>query len=668
MAAFLVMAPSALAATYVVTSSGDPATDPSHCNPSNSPATNTCTLRDAMEASNASTGTDDTITFAAGISPALTAGQIVVSDTVVIDGNNTTAIPGSAGSAQTTISASGGNSGGRAFYFTAGSDNSTLRDVAVKGFAQGLADGGALYSLVPGLTFSDVLFDANSAAWGGAVSNGGGSLTISDSTFNGNTATSGGGGIDIYAATSVVVQRSTFSGNQAGGSGGGILDEAGTLTLTNSTLSGNQAGVSGGGLAVGTGADVLAYLTVTGNSAGGDGEGIYNGTAASDIQLRGSIVAFNDSGAQCAGADATPIASGGHNISSDTTCATGATGDQQSRTPGQVGLGGLSDNGGLTQTHAIGVGSVAYNTGETTCPSPDQRGIFRPQDSVCDVGAYEVLSASGGGGGTTGGGTGGTGTSVPPGTGADLRLDATPPDPGFVGDTLTYEYTVINDGPEQANSVYLIDQLPTQAAVQRSRVRVSKGGVTTRLDQTSCSGTTTLTCPLGDIPARGVVTISVAVKALRAGSLQNIAGVSSFAGNSPTDPNPSNNLVNIVTQVNRVAAAGSPRFLLGISTIQNVLGQGGIVFKARPQTNETITASATTNISTSSRVFRFRSTRRFVRARRSATLKVRVTPALRRNLRAALRRNRRVFATLRVRGRTRSGRTYATSRRIRLVD
>ncbi len=52
----------------------------------------------------------------------------------------------------------------------------------------------------------------------------------------------------------------------------------------------------------------------------------------------------------------------------------------------------LADNGGPTQTMALGAGSAAIDAGDKAkCPATDQRGFARPDVSgtACDVGAYE---------------------------------------------------------------------------------------------------------------------------------------------------------------------------------------------------------------------------------------------------------------------------------------
>jgi hypothetical protein len=53
-------------------------------------------------------------------------------------------------------------------------------------------------------------------------------------------------------------------------------------------------------------------------------------------------------------------------------------------------LDSLANNGGITQTMALGSSSPAIDTGDdVNCPATDQRGMTRPQGSHCDMGAYE---------------------------------------------------------------------------------------------------------------------------------------------------------------------------------------------------------------------------------------------------------------------------------------
>jgi len=57
--------------------------------------------------------------------------------------------------------------------------------------------------------------------------------------------------------------------------------------------------------------------------------------------------------------------------------------------PNSLKLGPLADNGGPTQTHVLGQGSVAIDAAAGSCLTNDQRGVHRPQGADCDVGAYE---------------------------------------------------------------------------------------------------------------------------------------------------------------------------------------------------------------------------------------------------------------------------------------
>ena len=55
-------------------------------------------------------------------------------------------------------------------------------------------------------------------------------------------------------------------------------------------------------------------------------------------------------------------------------------------------LGPLQDNGGPTQTMLLLAGSSALEAGyNPTCASTDQRGVPRPQNTNCDVGAVEMV-------------------------------------------------------------------------------------------------------------------------------------------------------------------------------------------------------------------------------------------------------------------------------------
>jgi hypothetical protein len=71
----------------------------------------------------------------------------------------------------------------------------------------------------------------------------------------------------------------------------------------------------------------------------------------------------------------------------------GPRGNQVGVSAGELNLGPLASNGGPTQTHALGSGSVAIDAGlSPRCPEVDQRGRGRPSGADCDVGSYEFQS------------------------------------------------------------------------------------------------------------------------------------------------------------------------------------------------------------------------------------------------------------------------------------
>src|SRR5262245_29160253 len=134
----------------------------------------------------------------------------------------------------------------------------------------------------------------------------------------------------------------------------------------------------------------VSNSTFYGNHASFIGGGIKNGGSAT---LKNTIIA-NSTGENCIG---NPPSADSHNLADDATCG-GAT----VATSAQINLQPLANNGGPTQTMALGAGSVAIDAGdETVCAAPavnefDQRGVARPFDgdgdhiAICDAGAYEL--------------------------------------------------------------------------------------------------------------------------------------------------------------------------------------------------------------------------------------------------------------------------------------
>lgn len=124
---------------------------------------------------------------------------------------------------------------------------------------------------------------------GGGILNNNGTLAISDCVISGSTAVSGGGIANLGVAT---IESTTIASNNVTGSGGGILNSTGAtqsavLTMRNSTISNNN-GTSGGGIFnIGNGS--ITNSTISGNTATSGG-GVNN---ANPITLTNVTVTGN---------------------------------------------------------------------------------------------------------------------------------------------------------------------------------------------------------------------------------------------------------------------------------------------------------------------------------------------------------------------------------------
>ena len=395
-----------------------------------------CTLRAALEESNAHPGVD-TINLPANTytrSFSITDGVILVgagSATTFIDGQNLSVHTDEAVSISglTLRNGTGTSSSG---IFLGPDGDLTLSDVKISNFA---GAGIVTSSLgINQLTINSSLIELNkgsgtSTRWGGGMYlQGSGNVVITDTTISGNSASFGGG---IYLkGTTLALTSSTISGNSStaainvnGGFGGGavIVSGSGSFTLINSTISGNEAVSSGGGIVIDDGTVSLYSTTVTDNRADSDSDlagsgggiiattGFYSSTNA--LTLRNSIVAQNSAALNkaidCSSTNAT-ITSFGYNLigsGTDTDCLiTPAAGDQFG-TVFSIDplLGALADNGGATQSHLLTADSPAINAGNpASCDDAsatpligDQRGFTRPVDggtgsARCDIGSIEM--------------------------------------------------------------------------------------------------------------------------------------------------------------------------------------------------------------------------------------------------------------------------------------
>ncbi len=258
------------------------------------------------------------------------------------------------------------------------------------------------------LTVSECTFSNNSASFGGGIYNHM-QATVNNTTFFTNSALAagsagskygGGGGIYNDSGT-LLVSNCTFSKNTASAAtGGGVINYFGSLTVSNSTFSSNSA-TEGGGIYNDNGTLTVNNSTLSGNStdaSANSGGGIYVNAAtnSSFVALNGDIVVGNVNTYAVTAPD--DIAGLVGLYSTDNLIGTGGSGglidgendNQVAVSVADVGLGPLANNGGPTQTFAIGPGSLAIGSGVTqTIATTDQRGIPRPIGRPSDVGAYQ---------------------------------------------------------------------------------------------------------------------------------------------------------------------------------------------------------------------------------------------------------------------------------------
>jgi hypothetical protein len=209
-----------------------------------------------------------------------------------------------------------------------------------------------------------------------------GTLALTDCAIAGNFNLNGIGG-GIYANGTVTANGCTFSGNsgvQSGFIGAGAVYVGGGLTAINCTFYGNTSVNSGGGIYQAGGILALTNCTVSGNNAfvNGTGGGIYK--AGGTATIRNTIIAGNlaTTAPDCVGA----FTSAGFNLigAMNGSSGWGSVGDQMGTTNSPLNplLGTFQDNGGATLTLALQSGSPAIDQGNGSGVLTDQRGAPRP--------------------------------------------------------------------------------------------------------------------------------------------------------------------------------------------------------------------------------------------------------------------------------------------------
>jgi hypothetical protein len=130
---------------------------------------------------------------------------------------------------------------------------------------------------------------------GGGIINNAGTLIVTNSTFSGNSADRFGGGIFNNDGTATIT-NSTFSGNSAA-QGGGIFNYLGTLNVMNSTFTLNTSTDAGGGIGNQNGTATIANSTFSGNSATSVGGAVLGlGNEITTITILNSTLSGNSAG------------------------------------------------------------------------------------------------------------------------------------------------------------------------------------------------------------------------------------------------------------------------------------------------------------------------------------------------------------------------------------
>ncbi len=208
-------------------------------------------------------------------------------------------------------------------------------------------------------------------------------LTIDASTFSYNNGTS----VNVGTGSSSTIDASTFSYNND--TSVNVIDDFSSLAVENSTFSSN------GGVAISIGMTTVVTMSHT-TIAFNSGPGIeYDGGATTALDQ----VLLSANNPNCSNpAEALFPGPGQFNMSDDDSCL--ILGTNYHGTIWNAGLEPLQDNGGETETHALGNNSDAIDRGPTSFVGPpftDQRGDGYPRvvngrvdrPFVIDIGAFE---------------------------------------------------------------------------------------------------------------------------------------------------------------------------------------------------------------------------------------------------------------------------------------
>ena len=269
----------------------------------------------------------------------------------------------------------------------------------------------------PPLTLNTVYMFGNNAGQFGHGGNGGaiyslgntgilfgcctGITNVIDSYFLLNQAGSYGGAIDNEGTAQLSVTRSTIQQGIAFTAGSQIRNAQEGLTISNSTVvTGECIGGAPDALDNESASPSLVQystfeFTCNGYGIGGGGKVELEST----ILVGGPEYSFQGENPG-SWQDAANILDGGYNLETDNSCGLSATNNSVTNTNPNLGGPPLGPNGGPTPTFTLPTGSPAIdkiplgvlNCGTlNTAGAFDQRGVVRPQNFLCDIGAIEHL-------------------------------------------------------------------------------------------------------------------------------------------------------------------------------------------------------------------------------------------------------------------------------------
>ncbi len=328
------------------------------------------------------------------------------------------------------------------------------KNEAIKGYGGGMYNKGTSRPTIAYCTFSEN--DAGDGSGGGMYNDDRSTPTVSCCVFSGNKANGDngkGGGMFNQGRSEPTVVNCTFSGNSAeegeapyGGLGGGVYNKENSKpAIVNCTFFGNRVSGKGGG------------------------GGIYNGERSSPSVI--NCILWNN-GTEIVNKERVTLTLKNCVIQGWTEGGAGVTSADPK-------LGGLKDNGGPTQTHALPSGSIAVNAGTLEglsanirdLVSVDQRG-YKRTDAKPDIGAYEFMQQPvpvptkfavqvswNAGGSVKHKGAAVTSpfkTEVASGDGLTFDITA---NPGFVIGTLTDNGSDVNDAAGKSGYRYALDNV-----------------------------------------------------------------------------------------------------------------------------------------------------------------------------------------------------------------